>query len=696
MSPLLPTFSNLAGLWALLGVPAVLAVHFLQQRSRRVVTSTLFLLDALAPESKGGRRWERLRASRALWLQLLAVVLAAWVLAGPRWLRDESSQTVVAVLDSSASMEAFREEAVRAVAEKFSESAGAAARTEWIVLSSDPRQPPLYRGADRRAALRAAEAWRPRMGAHDCGPAIRLARSLAGGAGATWFVTDSRAKTPPDQPAVGVGRALANAGFAGAVVSGVEDAAADGETPARRGHAWRALVRNFSGGPIRREWWIEAGAGRTPAQTVEIGAGGLAELAGRFPGGADALTLVLAPDDFALDDRLPLVRPAPKRLTIAVEVADRETRGFFQKIVAGVAGTERAPRGSGGLRIADWGVFQPQPPGDVSGIFLMREAAETIAQREAREAAGEVRQARREAIVAERHPLVADLNWQGFLGTGAGGLKREPGDEVLLWQGGEALAWLRRGAEGREDARGGQLFLNFDWTRSNAARLPAMVLLARRFTKRVQEHQRGGYAENFDTGAPVRVDARPVGAAGRGSAAGVAGGETLTVEFSPAADGGKGGWTREVPASGETVLRAPEEAGFFTVSRGGEVLVRGAAQFADARQGDFSAAETFSENAGALAAAAREAAWERNSRPDPLAPLWLLLMGAALLWSWREKFSIFDSRFLIEGAATPTGAAGAVTQSGVAGDGADFFQRKISHRHGSTQSKIENRESKIP
>ncbi|MDR2675563.1 MAG: BatA and WFA domain-containing protein [Opitutaceae bacterium] len=748
---MLPVFSNPAGFWVLLGVPAVLAVHFLQQRSRRVVTSTLFLLDALAPESRGGRRWERLRGSRALWLQLLAVALAAWVLAGPRWLRDESAQTVVAVLDSSASMEAFRAEAVRAVAENFSQSAGAAARTEWVVLSSDPRQPPLYRGADRREALRAAEAWRPRMGTHDCGPALRLARSLAGGAGVTWFVTDSRAKVPPDQPAVGVGRALANAGFAGAVVSREEnvragntdadsagappparagnaragnaaaentaagtaadaaDTAAGGggagepppprpAAPARRGHAWRALVRNFSGEPVRREWWIEAGGARTPSQTVEIGAGGLAELRGRFPDGADALTLVLAPDGFALDDRLPLVRPAPKRLTVAVEVADRETRAFFQKIVAGVAGTERAPRGSGGLRIADWGVLQPPPPRETSGIFLMREAAETIAQREAREAAGEARQARREPVVAERHPLVADLNWQGLLGTGAGGLKREPGDEVLLWQGGEALAWLRHGAaardaaperenaagreaaagwesaagregaaaregaaggEGaaerarrterarrdgrREGAGGGQLFLNFDWARGNAARLPAMVLLARRFTERVREHQRGAYAANFDTGAPVRVDARLHDAAGRGGAPGAGGGPgaaeggALTVEFRPAAaDGGRGGWTRAVPEGAAAVLRAPEEAGFFTVSRGGEVLVRGAAQFADTRQGDFSAAETFSENAGDLAAAARETARERNSRPDPLAPLWLLLMGAALLWSWRE------------------------------------------------------------
>ena len=104
-------FSNPAGFWALLGIPAVLLIHFLQRESRRVRASTLFLLEQLAPESAQGRRFERLRNSAALWLQLLAVLLFAWLLAGPRWLRPDSVQKVVFVLDSSASMSAFSGEA---------------------------------------------------------------------------------------------------------------------------------------------------------------------------------------------------------------------------------------------------------------------------------------------------------------------------------------------------------------------------------------------------------------------------------------------------------------------------------------------------------------------------------------------------------------------------------------------------------
>src|ERR1043165_3348306 len=106
---MMPIFANPLGLWALLGLPVILAIHFLQQRARVARTSTWFLIEKLSPDSARGRTWDRIRSSRILWLQLASVLLAAWVLAEPRWVRAESAQTVVIVLDASASMEAFRE-----------------------------------------------------------------------------------------------------------------------------------------------------------------------------------------------------------------------------------------------------------------------------------------------------------------------------------------------------------------------------------------------------------------------------------------------------------------------------------------------------------------------------------------------------------------------------------------------------------
>ena len=82
-------------------------------------------------------------------------------------------------------------------------------------------------------------------------------------------------------------------------------------------------------------------------------------------------------------------------------------------------------------------------------------------------------------------------------------------------------------------------------------------------------------------------------------------------------------------------MRAPGRAGLFTLKRGDELLVRGAAQFADARQGDFKNAETFFVSVPGE----REAAIERNTRADPWVPLWLGLIAAALLWSWWSRQS---------------------------------------------------------
>src|SRR5688572_7466396 len=98
------------GWLGLLGLPIVVLAFMLQQKSRLARTSTWFLLEHLAPESKGGRRLQRLVQSVPFWLMLLAVALLTWLLLDPRWVDQRSRQTVVVVLDSSFSMEAFRSE----------------------------------------------------------------------------------------------------------------------------------------------------------------------------------------------------------------------------------------------------------------------------------------------------------------------------------------------------------------------------------------------------------------------------------------------------------------------------------------------------------------------------------------------------------------------------------------------------------
>ena len=586
------TPANPAALWGLLALPALVAVHFFQQRSRRVELSTRFLIEALEPESRGGRTWERFRGSRAFWLQVLATLLAVWVLAEPRWRRADSTQTVVFVLDDAVALRAAEGEARAATLALMGEAARAAARTEWVLLTSDPRRPALYRGPDRRGVEAALVAWRPALGTHDYVPALRLGRGLAGPGGLCWFITDRESKVPADQAALGVGRALANAGFAGGEVR----READG------GRTWRAVVKNHSGEAQRRAWWIETAAGPGERRTVELAPDAVVELSGVWPAEAERAVLRLEPDGFDADDMLPLVRPEPKRLSARVGVGG-ETGEFFRRLLRGVEGLEVGASVSAVLRVVEEDGAWATPPGPAVVLAAAKTGADGAAPAE--------RKLVRAPVVAERHPLVDALNWQGLLGPGAAGLKMNAGDEGLLWQEEAPLAWLRPGAEGRR-----QLVLNLEWAAGNAGRLPATVLLLRRYAEEVRDAQAGVRAANFD--ANGRVEIAEADRAGAGAAA----------EWSVVTEAGA---RRAVEPAELAVLRAPGEAGFFEVRRGKEVLVRGAAQFADARQGDFRGAGRFRREPPA---GESDAARARNTRGDPLAAIWLALAGAALLWSW--------------------------------------------------------------
>ena len=55
-------------------------------------------LGAVEQESRGGPRWERLRGSVPLWMQLLMVLLFTWLWVQPHWLERSAVQRVGVVL----------------------------------------------------------------------------------------------------------------------------------------------------------------------------------------------------------------------------------------------------------------------------------------------------------------------------------------------------------------------------------------------------------------------------------------------------------------------------------------------------------------------------------------------------------------------------------------------------------------------
>lgn len=578
-------FGNPAALWALLAVPALLVIHLLQARVRPRLVTTLFLLERAAADPTQGRTWRRLRKSRSLLAQLAALLLATWLLLDPRVVRDDSRQTIVYVLDASVSLEPFRGRVAEAVASHAAARAGLARSTRWVVLSSTGRDGTWADTEDVAELSRAIDAWRPRALEHDPRPALRLAGALVGAEGEVVFVTDRPGRVPAGTPTLGVGRAFPNVGFVGVAV----ETRADGGPP-----RWRAFVRHAGEGDAARTWRIEIpGAGPGASSRLELGTGGLTEISGDWPAGERALEVVLEGDGFGLDDRLPLILPEPKPLAWAFRGVTSADPGFvavaevLAKVMLGVPGARQELLEG---RPVDFAIRVGVDAADGAALVLPVPGSGS-------------ERADRAPILAERHPLVEGLNWSGWLGAPTGTLRPSASAETLLWQGERPLAWLEGGAG---VAR--RLVVDADWTRTNAPRLPAAVLLVRRMVLETQAALPVPFAANLETGQRIDLGWMPDGA--------------WAVRR-------EGSGPEVVEGARRAVLRAPLEPGFFAVEAGGAPVLRAAAHLADPRVTTFLEAATFAHDIPA-----RGAVLEQRTEPEPWTPLWTLLLPVALFVAW--------------------------------------------------------------
>ena len=578
------TFANPVGLWALLGIPAIVLIHFLQTKSRRVFASTLFLLDPLAKESTGGSRIERIRNSVPLWLQMLAVFFLAWLLAGPRWIRSDSTQSVVVVLDSSIAMRAFHDKLEEVLPARLRQLSKAAARTDWVLMESDLTHPAIYSGGNVEELAAALKNWKPGLGSHDPGSALRLAQSMLHQHGMLIFVSYHQVSVPEGAQLIAVGTPTANCGFAGFRYD------ADKNT-------WHALVKNYGDTVQQRNWWIEAGGQKLPPESITLQPNEALALKGTFPAGVQACTLRMDADAFTVDDSLPMVLPQPKRLKIYLPPPGAFA-DFFTRLVQSVEAADAAPQPDGAD--VQLSVYDPLKADLPSGcvIAFLKEPMPRDKYLEG-------------TIIAERDPLMENLSWQGLLCKETFSFAPKPGDRALLWQGDRPMIIFRGGAKP-------QLLFNFDLEQSNAERLPAFVILLHRFIDSVRTNKIAPETANVETNQLLRVSVDPAG-------------KPVVLH---ALDGSPD--ITASPLEAQT-LRAPVDPGFFEVKQGPQILLEGAAHFADAREADLHEAATIDGLKGQAVAAITE----KNSRGDFLLPVWLLFAAATLVlnWAWPGRTS---------------------------------------------------------
>jgi len=589
------TFANPMGLLALLGVPVVLAIHYLQRRTRTIPVSTLFLLEQRRDPSRAGRRFDRLISSWPMWLQLLMVILLAAHLSQPRIPLAGSVQRVAVVVDTSASMRVFKRDLVRHLAGLAQQCQSLARCTEFLVLPDDPAQPRLYAGESAAAMAQAIEHWNPVGGTLDPSASLRLARERVGNHGLVVYATDTPLdKLPADAELLAVGHPLANVGFTGLTVS---DNAGQ--------PLWRVLVSNHSPSPQQRAWHLEWDAGQRSAEaSVHIAAGGMESLSAALPAGATRLRLVLGADEFGLDDSFCFLTPSPKPLWFRHQLPD-PLRWLPARLARSVPGLTEAVAGTPAdltLAAASDGRFPT-----VSGPAILMSGAGTA---DAKTLA--------EPVVATRQPMVAGLSWEALAVQDVPMVPAQPNDVVLVWCGPQPLVSLRPLPLPPGMRAGGgpaqQLVLHFNPAFSNWERLPAAAVLLLRFCEDVRLAKRGTAREQLE---PRQALAPLLPGDVRGD---------LTVETLDLA--GRVVNSRKVPPNSLGGLRAPDEPGFLRVREGAIVLLEAAVAFADAREGDFSACATRDGTAQATSL---------STAGDALSPWWplvVLLVLIALLASW--------------------------------------------------------------
>ncbi|MEM9016989.1 MAG: BatA domain-containing protein [Verrucomicrobiota bacterium] len=576
-------FSNPLGFWALLGIPAVLLIHFLQRQSQVLPSSTLFLLDAIDRQSLQGKKIDRLRNSIPLWLQLLAVLLLTWLLVEPRWDRESVVQRIVVVIDSSASMQAFQEEAVATLGEEIPPLTTALHELSLTLLESHSEGSPLYRGDSIPDMLDVVRGWTPSNSAHSPEAALRIGRSVAGAEGTLILLTDHEIEVPFGGALLAVGEPIQNVGFAGSRIE-------------KRGEevAWEVTVINHSDSPQTREWRLSVGEQVTAPRALSIEPDEVRTLSGKFPENGAQIRLLLSPDRFPPDDTLFLLPPSPKPILTAQDV-EREVQPLVASLLRSIEnaplfGTVDSPQEIPDLVFATYNPLQPEDLPPQSVVLLHQKSVP--------------REFFSGAIAMENHPLTKHLNWQGLIARKTPSIPAAAGDEVLLWQGDHPLIILRILPDRR------QLLFNFDVAQSNAARIPAFVILIHRFVDLLRQDKVAFSSQNFELRQFLDL------AVERG-------------EEAPSLQLASSEGTLNISADRHRILRAPSRPGVFSVRQGDTVLLSGTANFADTREADFSNALSRSDLASATAKIT-----ESQTVIDPWWSLWLLALLALVLAIW--------------------------------------------------------------
>ncbi len=580
---------SLSGLWGLLGIPAVILIHFIQPRLRRREIATLFLLDRKDSVRVETRTISRIRNSLSFWLQILTVVVLTFLLCEPQRTMLRPVQRVALVLDSSFSMAAAKERMLMSLPSFLDKVESSARVTEWFVYETNLRRGQVYHGFQRRELFQKLAHWEPSVGEHDIRSSLRAVADVIGEGASYYLLTDHRFEVLDRFSVLSFGRELPNWGVLGTRVSTLASGALGFET----------VVGNYSREKSERTVSIEIEGKAIEQNPIVLDPGKFTTVHGEFPKDVDEVVVRLNADEFQLDDALPIRRPKAKELKVFAERGEFSVA--FRRILTSLDSVQRVEKATQADLRLQTASRRDSVSAEGAAIVFFEPKSESVGENGGPRISG--------PLIAE-HSLLSDgLNWGSFFPGSIGRLKSLVSDEVVIWAGQTPLIFMRETGVGR------QLFVNFDIRQGNTLRDPAMILMLNRFVEQVRSAAPGYLAANLELNQPLP---------------GLTGDLTrLRSRFRP---------VNGVPNEGfqpvGALPAAPLRPGFIDIADGAGALFSGAAAFADARESDFSGFESFVQLVQSSSSSVRI-----GNAFELWYPLFIMLLISILLTLWtREKW----------------------------------------------------------
>jgi hypothetical protein len=466
------------GLLALGAIPALIGLHFFRRRFRPLEIAGLFLWppgDTLPPT---GRKLRRLDAPLSLFLELLAALLLAALVAGAQWEERVETPHLIVILDHSASMAAVDPAGERAadralrVVRQACEEQGPLAAVRLSVILSGPR-PAVAVGpvaaADR--GLQELQAWKPILPGHSFGPALELAHRLAETGGRILLVTDLPDQAGRGVRVVGVGKPLPNAAI----------------TVAERGATTLFLrISNFSRVAVERSVALRDEKGnRLAREALRIEPGGEIPVTWSLPAGCGRVWATLEGQDaLPLDDEVALAEPLPQPVRVRCEFASE----MLKKAIQSAPGARWIEEGEADLVV---GSSTPEARGTAWHLAI-GPVAESLR-------GGDPLDPLVGPYVADpTAPLLEQVDFRGVIWSGAIPLKADAPVAVLLSAADVPLIfqWLDGGAPA--------YVVGLDLSRSNVHKSPAWPMLFHNLVGLRRDALPGLQRWNFRQGERVR------------------------------------------------------------------------------------------------------------------------------------------------------------------------------------------------